>query len=74
MRGAQLSGRLFGSIEPDRKASQYAMLENIEKDTWNLIATAFQKPVAVDTDGAVAKFATAVAITERLLRNITSLQ
>ncbi|MEO5334166.1 MAG: hypothetical protein H7839_19305 [Magnetococcus sp. YQC-5] len=53
--------------------SQYAMLESISKEAWEIIATTFQKTVAVNVDGVVAENATTVAFTERLLRDITPL-
>lgn len=55
------------------KVSQYALLEKIHEDAWNIIATTFEKVVAIDEEEPVAKNATGVAFTEYLLREILPL-
>ena len=58
------------------QVSQYAMLNKIDGEAWNIVATSFDDLVADDDDDAVADNATTVAKTkfsERLLRNILDL-
>lgn len=56
------------------KVSQYALLEKIEKQVWNIIATTFDTNVATTEDDDVAKSATTVAFTEGLLRSILDIE
>ena len=58
------------------QVSQYAMLNKLCKEAWDIVATSFKSIVAEDEDSAVAEVATNVAIapfTEGLLRNILDL-
>lgn len=58
------------------QVSQYAMLNKIDSEAWDIVATSFQNTVADDDDDAVAEIATGVAksvFSENLLRNILDL-
>lgn len=59
------------------QVSQYAMLNKIDSEAWDIVATSFQNTVADDDDDAVAEIATGVAksvFSENLLRNILDLE
>jgi DNA modification methylase/ParB-like chromosome segregation protein Spo0J len=59
------------------QVSQYAMLDKISDEAWEVIATTFQNIVADNEPDAVAEIATGVAtspFTENLLRNILDLK
>ena len=53
--------------------SNYALLNEIDKRAWALIATTFEQLVATPTEAAVAPHVTGVAFTENLLRDILPL-
>jgi DNA modification methylase/ParB-like chromosome segregation protein Spo0J len=58
-----------------QQVSQYALLQNVSQEAWDIIATTFDSEVHKNTNGRVAEIATAVAspFTENLLRNIVTL-
>lgn len=58
------------------QVSQYAMLQKIDGEAWNIVATAFQNIVADGDSDDVAGIATGVAnpFSENLLRNILDLE
>ena len=47
------------------QVSQYAMLNKLCKEAWEIVATSFKSIVAEDEDSAVAEVATNVAIAQR---------
>ena len=53
--------------------SNYALLNEIEKSAWAIIATTVEKLVAPFDERAVAAHATGVAFTENLLRDVLPL-